>query len=253
VQDWKDADCKKHVVPAVRGLDPDTTVVFFAREDGRRKAPASLVKVVQEVGGRVDAEQQLKAKELPRWAIGEATRLGLRLDNAAAQALVAQVGERQQRLLRELEKLALEHGEGADIGVEEVQDVAANSAERQVWGFVDALVARQHAAALRQYLELRDQGEALPRLVPLVARRVRELLAITQRLEAGESPAQIKAAEKGPSWMVDRRIKDARQTDSISLRTALEALAQLELDSRGLSDLDQETDALRALERIAAA
>ena len=37
--------------------------------------------------------------------------MGLELDAAAAKALVAQVGERQQRLLRELEKLALE-GEG---------------------------------------------------------------------------------------------------------------------------------------------
>ena len=51
-------------------------------------------------------------------------------------------GERQQRLLRELEKLALEHGEGARIGVEEVEAAAAPSAERQVWGLVDALVAR---------------------------------------------------------------------------------------------------------------
>ncbi len=34
--------------------------------------------------------------------------MGLSLDAAAAKALVAQVGERQQRLLRELEKLALE-------------------------------------------------------------------------------------------------------------------------------------------------
>ena len=44
------------------------------------------------------------------WPSGRASRpraLGLSLDAAAAKALVAQVGERQQRLLRELEKLAL--------------------------------------------------------------------------------------------------------------------------------------------------
>ena len=38
------------------------------------------------------------------------------LDAAAAKALVAQVGERQQRLLRELEKLALAgEGHGAPL------------------------------------------------------------------------------------------------------------------------------------------
>jgi DNA polymerase-3 subunit delta len=253
VQDWKDADCKEHVVPALKALDPDTTVVFFAREDGRRKAPPSLAKAVTAAGGLVDAEQQLKAKELPQWCIAQATKLGLQLDTTAARALVARVGERQQRLLRELEKLALEHGEGARIGVEEVEEEAAASAERQIWGFVDALAARQGPQALRAYLDLREQGESLPRLVPLVARRVRELLGICLRLEAGETPQAVKASLKGSPWMLDRRIKEARATDSYALRTALEALAQLELEARGLSDLDQETDAILALRRIAAA
>src|SRR5690348_18505827 len=47
----------------------------------------------------------------------------------ALPILVAQVGERQQRLLRELEKLAVEHGQGARLGVEDVQASSASSAE----------------------------------------------------------------------------------------------------------------------------
>jgi DNA polymerase-3 subunit delta len=174
------------------------------------------------------------------------------LDNGAAQALVAQVGERQQRLLRELEKLALEHGPGARLGVEEVEDAAATSAERQVWGLVDALVARDHAGAVRAFLDLREQGEALPRLVPLIARRVRDTLAIAERLEAGESPAQVKGSIRGNPWAVDQRIKEARNTDADALRRTLETLAQLELDTRGMGDLSEDTAALRAIERIAA-
>ena len=58
-----------------------------------------------------------------------------------AKALVAQVGDRQQRLLRELEKLALEHGPGAAIGADEVEESCATSAERKVWTLADALVA----------------------------------------------------------------------------------------------------------------
>ena len=58
-----------------------------------------------------------------------------------AKALIAQVGDRQQRLLRELEKLAMEHGPGASIGAEEVEESCATSAERKVWTLADALVA----------------------------------------------------------------------------------------------------------------
>jgi DNA polymerase-3 subunit delta len=184
--------------------------------------------------------------------VGEAKRLGLTLEGAAAQALVAQVGERQQRLLRELEKLALEHGKGARIGVEEVEGAAAPSAERQVWGLVDALVARDRALATRAFLELRAQGETLPRLVPLMARRLRDVLAIADRLEAGESPAQIKSSLRMSSWAADRRLKEARGTDARALQRALEALSELELASRGLSELAEDTAALRAIEAIAA-
>jgi DNA polymerase III subunit delta len=207
---------------------------------------------VKKAGGDVVAESMLKARELPKWAVGEAARLGITLDRAAAQVLIRQVGERQQRLLRELEKLALEHGEGARIGVEEVEAAVASSAERQVWGLVDAMVARDGPAATRTFLQLRAQGETLPRLVPLMARRLRDVLAIATRLEAGESPGQVKESLRMSSWAADRRIKEARGTDAAALRRALEALAELEVASRGMSELADDTEALRAIVAIAA-
>jgi DNA polymerase III subunit delta len=249
---WKDADVEAQLGPSLAAMPPDTTVAFFAREEGRTKASAKLTAAVKKAGGDVVAENMLKAKELPRWVVAEADRLGIRLEGAAAQALVAQVGDRQQRLLRELEKLALEHGPGATIGVEEVEGAAALSAERQVWGLVDALVARDGPHATRAFLELRAQGEALQRLIPLMARRVRDVLAIAARLEAGESPAQIKAALRMPSWQADRRIKEARTTDAAALRRALEELAELELATRGNSELADDTAALRAIDAMVA-
>jgi DNA polymerase-3 subunit delta len=71
------------------------------------------------------------------------------------------------------------------------------------------------------------------------------------RLEAGESPAQVKSSLKLSSWMADRRIKEARATDVDTLGRALEALAELELASRGNSELAEDTEALRAIEAIA--
>jgi DNA polymerase III subunit delta len=227
-------------------------VAFFAREEGRTKAPAKLVAAVKKAGGDVVAESALKSRELPKWVVGEGQRLGLKIEGAAAKALVTQVGERQQRLLRELEKLALEHGEGATIGIEEVEGAAAISAERQVWALVDALVARDRAHATRVFLELRAQGEALARLVPLVARRVRDVLGIAERLEAGESPAQVKSSLRMSPWAADQRIKEARATDVDALHRTLEELAELELSSRGNTELAEETAALRAIDAITA-
>jgi DNA polymerase-3 subunit delta len=252
VERWKDAEAEAVLVPVLGDMPPETTVAFFAREDGRAKAPAKLVAAVKKAGGDVVAESVLKPRELPKWAVGEAAKLGITLEGAAAQVLIRQVGDRQQRLLRELEKLALEHGEGARIGVEEVEGAVASSAERQVWGLVDALVARDGPGATRAFLQLRAQGETLPRLVPLMARRLRDVLAIATRLEAGESPAQVKESLRMSSWMADRRLKEARATDAAALRRALEALAELEVASRGMSELGDDTEAVRAIVAIAA-
>jgi DNA polymerase-3 subunit delta len=251
VERWKDAEVEAHLTAELSAMPPDTTVAFFAREDSRAKAPAKLAAAVEKAGGDVAAESALKPRELPRWVVAEGERVGIKVEGAAAKALVAQVGERQQRLRRELEKLALEHGEGATIGVEEVEGAAATSAERQVWGLVDALVGGDRAVATRAFLQLRAQGETLQRLIPLMARRIRDVLAIAVRLEAGESPAQVKASLKTSSWQADRRIKEARATDAEALRRALEELADLELASRGNSELTEDTAAVQAIAAMA--
>jgi DNA polymerase-3 subunit delta len=252
VERWKDADVKKHLTPLLKDLDPETTVSFFAREDGRMKTPKALHDAVKAAGGVISAEMMLKAKELPKWVQGQAQKLGVTIDHTAAQALVLAVGDRQQRLLREIEKLALEHGSGASLGIDDIEAVASHSAEKQVWSLVDALMARDRRSATRTYLELRAQGESLGRLVPLMARRVREVLALAERLEAGESPSQIKQSSKMPPWMLDRRLSEARRSDVDNLRTALVALADLELSSRGGDEFDEDTVALRTIDVIAA-
>src|SRR4051812_18097878 len=245
VECWKEADAETHLVPVLKDVPPDTTVAFFAREDGRVKAPANLVALVKKIGN-VAVEATPKAKDLPQWAIAEAKGLGVTLERPAAQLLVNSVGERQQRLLRELEKLAIEHGPGATLGTEEVE-AAAHSAERQVWGLVDSFVTGNGEAATRAFLELRAQGESIARLVPLMARRVRDVLAIATRIENGESPAQIKESTRGNPWQTEQRIKQARTTDAERLRRALEALADLEIASRGGSELEDDTVALLAV------
>jgi DNA polymerase-3 subunit delta len=252
VERWKDAEVTASLAPALAAMPPDTTIAFFGRDEGRTSTPAVLAKAVVAAGGVVAVEKALKAKELPRWVQSEAERLGLALDSAAARALVEAVGDRQQRLLRELEKLALEHGPGAALGADEVREAAAPSSERAVWALGDALVARDRRGAIRTYLRLRAQGESLQRLLGLLARRLRDVETVAARLDAGETPAQVKSSMRGSPWQLDRTIREARASDLATLRFGIETLAALELSSRGLDEVSEETAAIRAIGRIAA-
>jgi DNA polymerase III subunit delta len=253
VERWKDADAEQ-VAAALAGGDPESlTVAFFAREEGRFKVPESLVKAVKAADGAIAEESQVKPRELPRWLSARAKELELDLDNQAARALIAQVGDRQQRLLRELEKLALEHGPGTSIGVEEVQESCASSAERKVWTFADAVVAGDRKTAMRLLMELRGQGERLPGLLYNMVRRLRDALAIAEALAAGQAPAQIKKGLRMPGFAADRLIADAQRRDVDAYRRALVLMADLEAESRGHGGggLDESTAAVRTV--IAAA
>lgn len=251
VERWKDSELEP-LETALQAIPPDTTVAFFAREEARLKVPSRLHDAVRKAGGHVEAEETVKPWELPKWVIAQATQRGIELDADAARALVAQVGDRQQRLLRELEKLALELG-SAHVGPEEIEQLAAASAERKVWALADALVAGDEAAATSLYLALRGQGERVPGLMYWMAQRVRQALEVARALDRGEPAGQIKRGLRMPSRAADRLIADARNAGVDKLTVALEELADLELASRGggPGGASEDTAMLVAIERIA--
>jgi DNA polymerase-3 subunit delta len=184
---------------------------------------------------------------------GRASELGLQLDSDAARALVGHVGERQQRLLRELEKLALSAGAGSHIDVGRVEAESAASAERRAWSLADALVGGDVAAAVSIYLALRSQGERVSGLIYSMAQRVRTAIEVALALEGGESVSQVKRSLRMPSKAADRLIADARRTGSDRLREALQAIADLELESRGggAGGVSEDTAAVITLAEIA--
>jgi len=246
VERWKESEVEP-VAKALESADPETlTVAFFAREEGRYKAPGKLHDAVAKIGGKIAAELNVKGKELPGWVIGQAKDLGLRMDRNAARALIAQVGDRQQRLTRELEKLALEHGDGATVGAEEVEESCATSSERKVWTLGDALVDGDRRTALATLLELRQQGERITGLTYRMAGKLREAAMVADALAAGQSKAQAKKLLKGAPWAADRTIAAIEKRDAETLRRAVAAIADLEVQTRG-GELSEDTEALRAV------
>jgi DNA polymerase-3 subunit delta len=262
VERWREAEVRERLAPALEAMPPDTTVALFAREEGRAKAPAAVHDAVKRAGGQIVAQATVKPWDLPKWARAQASRIGIELDMAAANALVGQVGERQQRLLRELEKLALELDSDAPrrVSVQDIEARAARSAQYRAYTLADALVGGDRREAVRGYMRLREQGERLAGLTYLMASRLRDALAISLRLRAGESPAEVRRGLRMPPRAAERFVADVARTEPERLRAALAALADLELDTRGgsplprarsrMSGLDEETLALRAIEAI---
>jgi DNA polymerase-3 subunit delta len=251
VERWKDADVEA-VAAAMKGMDGETlTLAMFGREEARCKVPDGLRTAVEAVGGHIAEESGVKPWELPGWVQARARELGLELDKAGAKALVAQVGERQQRLLRELEKLALEHGAGATLGVTEIEESSASSAQRKVWTLGDALVAGDEKAAMRALVELRAQGERLPGLLYNIANRLRDAVKVAEALAAGQSAADARKGLRMSPRVAARFVDEVSRRDVDAYRNALEVIADLELETRGggasQGALAEDTLAVRAV------
>ena len=248
VQSWKAGDLEPFE-RAIADMPPDTVLVLIARG----KVQARLSKAVQKAGGEVRAYESPKPWEMHKWAAERAKEEGLRLDSAAAKALVASVGTGQQRLAREIEKLAIAAYPETALSAEEIEQLAPAESSRHVYDLADALVAGDGRAAQAIAEQLIARGEPGSKQAYAIVRRLREVHAAASLIEQGLPEQKIAAAIGGPPWAAKKIIAKAKTADRYALERALSTFAEFEVDVRGggTTGLDEYTAFSLALAKAA--
>ena len=213
---------------SVSTMPPATILVLIARG----KPPARLQKEVERAGGELREFAAPKPWELPKWVVERAREEGLELDGDAAKALVAAVGPRQQRLAREVERLALLAHPRAQLSAAQVERLASGAPASQVYDLADALVAGDAAAALAVAEGLTSRERPAGLMFPLV-RRLREVHRAAELLDAGVPAAAVRSQLKMAPWAAKRTLAQAEKVDREGLERALSLFADLELELRG--------------------
>jgi DNA polymerase III subunit delta len=247
IERWRDKQLEP-VVAALAELPPDLTLVLICRD----KPAAKLLKAVKDAGGEVHEFEAPKAREMPRVLVGEAQRLGFRLDAPAARMLVERMGANPVRLRNELERLALWAGDGGEVSAADLTEMIADTSEAAVWSLSDALVEGDAAAALRIGERLIGQGENVTGLIYGLASRLRSACSAAAQLEEGIPPQQVESSLKMHPYAAKQLVKRLQGTDLASLRAATETLADLELWCRGGADYGDELAFTLALRKAAA-
>lgn len=248
VECWK-AAALEPLERALRTVDPGTTLVMVARG----KPLARLTKAVAAAGGEQREYAAPKPWKLPEWAGERAREEGLQLDREGAKTLVALVGPSQQRLLREIEKLAIAAHPCTQLSADGVRELVAGSASEQAYDLADAVVAGDPAEGMRIAERLTVADERPSRLMFAIVRRLRDVHRVAELLDAGMPEGRVQSAIKMPPWAWKRTLAYARRADRDRLDRALCAFADLELELRGGGvGLDEETAFSLALSRAAA-
>jgi DNA polymerase III subunit delta len=234
---------------ALAGLPPETVLVLIVRG----KAHKQLAKAVEQAGGEVREYAAPKAWQLPKWCVERARELGLQLDQDAAKELVGMVGQSQQQLSRELEKIALALHPATNVTTGDVERLATRDSAPQVYDLADALVAGDLRETLALAAELEAYGERPGRLAFPIVRRLREVHRAAALLESGMPEQKVADALKAPPWLAKKTVARAAKADRITLERALCAFADLEVETRGGAalQLDEDTAFSLALARAA--
>lgn len=247
VERWRDRQLDP-VLAVLGELPPDLTLVLICRD----KPAAKLTKAVAAAAGELHEFEAPRAREMPRVLVGEAQRLGFRLEPAAARMLVERMGSNPLRLSNELERLALWAGEGGDVTASDLQQMVADTSEAAVWSLSDALIEGDAAAALRIGERLIGQGENVTGLIYGLASRLRGACAAAAQLEEGIPPKQVEGSLKMHPYAAKQLVGRLRDASLADLRMATETLADLELWCRGGADYGDELALTIALRRAAA-
>jgi DNA polymerase-3 subunit delta len=249
VQSWKAGDLEP-LERAIADLSPDTVLVLIARG----KVQARLSKAVQKAGGEVRAYEAPKPWEMHKWVVARAKEEGLTLDPEAAKLLVSAVGGGQQRLAREVEKLALAAHPAATLSVDELEELTPAEATKGAYDLADALVAGDGRAALAIAESLLEQDEHGSKLMWRITSRLREVHFAASLIEQGVPEQKVAAALGGPPWAAKKVIARAKNADRHALERAICTFAELEVDLRGggTTGLEEDTAFSLALTKAAA-
>lgn len=236
------------LIVALGALAPDVVIVLIVRG----KPLKALVDAVEGAGGEVRDHPAPKPWEFPKWVTARAREQGLRLDGEAAKTLITIVGTNQLRLAREIEKLAIALHPAPTARVEDVERIASGETSPRVYDLADAVVSgsSEEAIALAEGLAARDERPS--RFVYPIVNRLREVHRAAELLEGGATEKEVASDMKGPPWRVKKVVALAQHVDSEALARALCRFADLELELRGGSILDEDTAVTLALARSAA-
>jgi DNA polymerase-3 subunit delta len=220
----------------------------------RGKPLKQLCTAIDKAGGEHREYTAPKPWQLPKWTAERARDLGLQLDKDAAKELVALVGQSQQRLSRELEKLALAIHPRTNVTPADVDAIAASDTSPQAYDLADALVAGDLPATLALAEQLEAHGERPGRLMWPVVRRLREVHRAAALLDAGMPDAKVGEALRAPPWLAKKTVARAKKADRAALERAICVFADLEIEMRGGGSdarLDEDTAFSLALARAA--
>lgn len=238
---------KAIIVDYLQNPSPETDLVMLGGKLGAREKLLTKVKEV----GEVHNLEQPTGKALVRWSVGYGKKLELNLPEDVAEFLVERCSGDKNRLVREIEKLALYVSEGTPATTGDVEALCPPDIQSNIFAFVDSLATGEEGRAVRLLEDLLSTGEP-PLRVAYMIRRQFQLLARSRALLARGVPSGERARElKVPPFVVRKLEQQGRRLGEEDAERALDRILALERGLKGGRELDDELQMELAVRELA--
>ncbi len=213
--------------------DPlDTTVLVLVGGGGT--VPAKLVAAIKKSGEILEAGLPRQARDRTSWLVDRLKSSPLKFDAAAGNRLGQHLGEDLSRLGGIIEVLRSTHGDGASIGVAELEPFLGDAGGVAPWDLTDAVDRGDTSTALELLHRLISGGDRHPLVVlATLHRHYGQMLRLDGSGSRNENDAAQVLGLKGSTFPAKKALAQARRLGSPKIRRAVALLAEADLDLRG--------------------
>ncbi len=248
------------------GSLPETAAVVFVtgaeEEGGPRGAGGPLGEGLTAVVRKLGEARNfllLKPEEVARRVREHAAGEGKQISPAVAAQVARRAGPALHRALSETEKLVRHAGERGEITPEDVEALLPAPVEESVFTLLTQAALGNRRQAMESLRRLLESGEHPGRIMPLLARTLRQVLQAKylreNRVRPGAAREQLPAAvaERLPAegdlyatapqpWQRERAWEQAGRFSWEQLRAAVNGLALAEAGTKGWEEGPQELE-----------
>jgi DNA polymerase III subunit delta len=229
-------DARQGFIGQLDQLPPTTALVLVEKrplteERDRKKGKLHwLEQWATSAGDRVFLRQfvQPKGTSLGQWIQSRARELGGRFDPPAAATLGELVGGDSRRAEQEIEKLLAYVNYRRPVEIDDVQLLTADTAEKNIFDFVDAIGMRNGQQAINLLQKLLEQEDA-QRIFSMVVRQFRLLLQAREVLDSGASDAEVARILGIHPFVAEKISRQARQFTLPALEDIYHRLLEMDL------------------------
>jgi DNA polymerase III subunit delta len=207
-----------------------TTSLVLVWAQGR--VPRSVTEAVKACGGeQVDTSP---GRKVEAWVADQLRKAGLQLDRVATDRLVGWLGDDPQRLVGLIATLEGAFGDGARLGVDDIEPFLGEGGGVPPWELTDALDRGDIATALAKLRRMLDGGGRHPLVVMATLHgHYGRMLQLDGAGVGGETEAAELLGLRGSTFPARKALRQTRRLGHDRIVDAISLLAAADLDLRG--------------------